>query len=188
MSEQSLEALVELRRRTGAGRLDECWDGAWRLTDPTARHQQIAARLYRIFADVIEGPNLGTAWISINVTDREDHWIHNHRCPDGAVIMHGNPGRWIGEQRAAFLGGPDLVVEVIGDESPYEKFPFYGRLGVKEILIVDQNTSSPSLWRWTGNSYEETSATASLVTGHEFMRDGQSLVVINPLDGRRSVL
>src|SRR5262245_58532363 len=112
MSEQSLHTIVNQRRRSGAGRQDECWDGVWHLTDPTARHQQIAARLYRIFAECIEDPGLGSAWISINVTDRDVGWIDNHRCPDAAVILAQNPGRWIGDRQAAFLGGPDLVLEV----------------------------------------------------------------------------
>src|SRR5262245_8410654 len=116
MSPESVEQLVAQRRRAGAGLLDECWDGMWHLTDPSARHQQLAFRLCRMFAEVIEDSGKGSAWISINVTDRELNWIHNHRCPDGAVILRANPGRWIGTNQVAFLGGPDLVVEVSGDE------------------------------------------------------------------------
>src|SRR5437867_2361212 len=116
MSPGSLNSLVEYRRATGAGRLDECWEGVWHVTDPTARHQQIAGRLYRIHAEVVEDSGRGTCWISINVTAREEVWMENHRCPDGAVSLSGNPGRWVTEKQAAFLGGPELVAEILSEE------------------------------------------------------------------------
>ena len=55
-----VESLVEERRRTGAGRLDECWEGVWHLTDPTLRHQQLAFRICRILAAVIEDSGRGS--------------------------------------------------------------------------------------------------------------------------------
>lgn len=148
MSSERADALIEERRRRGIGHLDECWEGVWHLTDPTRRHQDIAGLVYSIHLQVVRDTGKGEALISINVTEREYDWIENHRCPDGAVILAANPGRWIGENEAAFLGGPDLVVEVTspGDKT-HEKLPFYESLGVKEVLIVDQETSRPEIWR-----------------------------------------
>ena len=185
MSPGSLDQLVAHRRRTGAGHLDECWDGMWHLTDPSARHQQIAFRLCRIFAEVIEDTGRGTAWISINVTDRDENWIDNHRCPDGAVILKTNPGRWIGANQVAFLGGPDLVVEVSGDENDHDKLPFYGSLGVREILMIGQTQSRPELWRWEGGGYRRgDEPVTSVVTGLEFAQRPDGLVVTDAADRR----
>ena len=161
----------------------------WHLTDPSARHQQIAFRLCRIFAEVVEDAGRGGAWISINITDREERWIDNHRCPDGAVILNGNRGRWIGANRVAFLGGPDLVVEVSGDANDHDKFPFYGSVGVREVLLIEQASARPELWRWDGTRYRRgEEPVRSEVTGLEFARDASGLVVTDPATGRRWVV
>jgi Uma2 family endonuclease len=180
MSAERADALIAERRRRDIGHLDECWEGVWHLTDPTRRHQQIATRICRILSEVIEDTGRGSASISINVTDREYDWIENHRCPDGTVILTGNPGRWIGENEAAFLGGPDLIVEVRspGDKT-YEKLPFYNSLGVKEVLIVDQETGRPEIWRGGKLRAERPGEPLrSEVTGLEFSQgpDGTLLV------------
>ncbi len=181
-----LESIVAYRRSTGAGRLDECWEGVWHLTDPTSRHQKTASRIYRVHAEVVEDAGRGSAWISINVTDRAEKWIDNHRCPDGAVILRGNPGRWVGENDAAFLGGPDLVLEVKseGDDS-YLKFSFYQGLGAREILIVDAATGEPELWRLGADGYVEvTGSLRSEVTGLEYFSGADGLEIRDPASGR----
>src|SRR5262245_50882380 len=87
LSPNCLDAIIEQRSLTDAGRVDECWEGVWHLTDPSARHQRWAGKIFVVHTEVVEGAGLGKAWISINVTDREERWIDNHRCPDGAVIL-----------------------------------------------------------------------------------------------------
>lgn len=177
---------MEHRRRTGIGRLDECWEGEWHLTDPTFRHQQIAFRLCRIHAEVVEDLGLGTTSISINVTAREEGWIDNHRCPDGAVILTGNPGRWIGANQIAFLGGPDLLVEVSSpDDDTILKLPFYAERGVREVLIVDQSTGRPELWQLEGDGFERSPPPLrSRITGLEYSQGQQGLEVRDPASGR----
>lgn len=184
MSEKSLESLVERRRKSGAGRLDECWEGIWHLTDPTARHQRIAGKIYRIHSEVIEDSGRGTVWISINVTDREEGWMENHRCPDGAVILSSNGGRWILDQ-VAFLGGPELVLEVLSEEDPRAKFSFYESLRVREVLIIDQEDGRPELWRLEEGGYREVSAPArSEVTGLEYLASREGLEARDPASSR----
>lgn len=185
MSRDSVQSLVEHRRRTGAGRLDECWEGIWHLTDPSAAHQRLAGELYRVHAELVGDAGRGTAWISINVTDRELGWLDNHRCPDGAVILTGNPGRWIGERQVAFLGGPDLVVEIrsAGDET-YEKFLFYATLGVRELLVVDPEASTVELWRRAGDRFLEVADGRSEVTGLQYSARGGGIAIRQPATGR----
>ena len=178
--------LAEERRRLGIGRLDECWEGVWRFRHSTGRRQQIAARLWRIISEVIEDTGRGTASISINVTDREDGWIDNHRCPDGAVILQGNPGRWIGEDEVAFLGGPDLVIDVMspGDRTR-EKLPFYGSLRVREVLIVEEDTGRPTIWRG-GEVFTESPGEPlrSEITGLEFSKGPQGTLLVRHPSGK----
>jgi len=187
MSSERADALIEERRRLDIGHLDECWEGVWHLTDPTRRHQQIASRLWRILSELIEDTGRGAASISINVTDREYDWIENHRCPDATVILVDNPGRWIGENEVAFLGGPDLIVEVMspGDKTS-EKLPFYESLGVKEVLIINQETGRPEIWR-AGRPLAERSGEPlrSEVTGLEFSQGlDRTLLVRDHPSGR----
>ena len=134
----------------------------------------------------VEDAGRGTAWISINVTDRPDQWIDNHRCPDGAVILKGNPGRWVGENAVAFFGGPDLVLEVAiaGDDS-HLKLHFYQALGVREVLIVDAATGAPELWRLGAAGYQEaTGNRRSEVTGLEYSLGTDGLEIRDPTSGK----
>jgi Uma2 family endonuclease len=186
MTTDSVQSLVEHRRQTGAGRLDECWDGVWHLTDPSATHQRLAGQIYRIHAEAVEDAGRGSVWISINVTDRAVGWLDNHRCPDGAVILAGNRGHWIGERQAAYLGGPDLVVEILspGDETP-QKLPFYAALGVREVLIIDPETRRPQLLRLVSGAFHAVWNTLrSEVTGLEYAATGAGLEIRQPATGR----
>jgi Uma2 family endonuclease len=139
---------------------------------------------------VVEGSSRGTAWISINVTDREHGWKENHRCPDGAVILVGNPGRWIGKRQAAFLGGPDMAVEILSEDDPtYQKLDFYKSRGVREVLVVDPDTGEPELWRLAGAEYVEVPAPLqSEVTGLIYSARNGHLEIGDPASGRRWTL
>ena len=39
----------------------------------------------------IAQPEEGVVFAGCNVTDREDDWMQNYRCPDVAVFLKGNP-------------------------------------------------------------------------------------------------
>ncbi len=181
-----LEFLIEQRRNTGAGQLDECWEGIWHLTDPTKRHQEIAGWIHRIHAEVVQDAGRGIVTISINVTDREENWKQNHRCPDGVVILKGNTGRWVGEKSVAFLGGPDFVLEVESeDQDARLKLPFYRLLGVREVLIVDQENGTPELFRLEGGDYQCVQGVLrSAVTGLEYSGGRKGLEIRDPTSGR----
>lgn len=186
MSRDSVESIVAERRARGVGRLDECWEGVWHLTDPTGPHQDMAGRIYAIHAEVLGHTRTKCVWISINVTDREDEWMENHRCPDGAVILPGNPGRWIGKKHVAFLGGPDLIVEVLSeDDDTYLKLPFYEALRVREVLIVDPETGRPELWRLEAGGFAKVvDPQLSVVTDLVYSEVSAGLVVTDPKSGR----
>jgi Uma2 family endonuclease len=134
----------------------------------------------------VEDKGLGTAWISINVTDREEGWIQNHRCPDGAVILNQNPGRWVGENEAAFLGGPDLILEVRSpDDDTYLKLPFYAERRVHEVLVVDQESGRPELWRLEDGEFRrQAEPLRSNVTGLEYRLGPEGLEIQDPASGR----
>jgi Uma2 family endonuclease len=141
-------------------------------------------RIGRIHFEVIEDSGRGSAWISINLTDREEDWIYNHRCPDGAVILRSNPRRWVGERQAAFFGGPDLVLEILSEgEDVRTKLPFYRDLKVREVLIVDPETGSPELWGLQGEGYRKVEG-PSAVTGLEYRKSKKGFRVRDNATGR----
>jgi hypothetical protein len=80
---------------------------------------------------------LGQSYPGANLSDRRKGWEHNYRVPDLLVVLHNS--RAIGCD-THFYGGPDFVVEVQspGDDTE-EKVPFYGKVGVRELLIIHRD-------------------------------------------------
>jgi Uma2 family endonuclease len=53
---------------------------------------------------------------------------------------------------AFYFGGPDFLVEIVSDyDRSREKFDFYSRVGVREMLLVDRNPWQVELYRLTGS-------------------------------------
>lgn len=51
-------------------------------------------------------------------------------------------------------GGPDAVIELRSpDDETYEKLPFFARLGVREVVIVDRDTKRVEIYRLAGPQY-----------------------------------
>ena len=50
--------------------------------------------------------------------------------------------------------GPDAVIEIRspGDET-YDKFPFFARIGVREVIVVDRDTKQLEIYRLVGSQY-----------------------------------
>ena len=130
--------ILEQRRASGNDRWDEVWDEVYILMpNPNIEHQDIATGLSAIFRAVVDWSGLGKSYQGVNVSDRADDWTKNYRCPDVAVYLTGNPAIAKG---AYWLGGPDFAVEVISpDDRSREKFDFYARVGVRELLLIDRN-------------------------------------------------
>jgi Uma2 family endonuclease len=134
------------RARTDGAQHDEVWDGVYFMSPlPNIEHQLIGSRLWLVFDSVIGRPEHGMAIHGLNVSDREEGWTENFREPDVAVILEGNPGKDCGTH---FCGGPDFLVEILShDDLAREKRPFYSKLGVRELLIVDRDPWALELYR-----------------------------------------
>jgi Uma2 family endonuclease len=138
--------LIERRRRTGADRFDEVWDGVYVMA-PLAdnEHQGLATGISAALHAAVEGARPGTVYAGVNVSDRADDWMQNYRCPDVAVF--GKRGRATNCQ-THWLGGPDFVVEITSPrDRSREKLSFYARVGTRELLLVDRDPWSLDLYR-----------------------------------------
>ena len=149
-----LEAeLIAERQRCGGDRFDEVWDEVY-IIAPVAdnEHQQLITGLATICYLVVDAPNLGAVFPGVNVSDREDDWTRNYRCPDVAVYLLDNPAE---DRGTHWLGGPDFAVEIVspGDRSR-EKLPFYAKVGTRELLVIDRSPWSLELFRLRGETLE----------------------------------
>jgi Uma2 family endonuclease len=130
--------LISERQRIGADKYDEVWENVYMMAPaPNNEHQQIVMRLASVLDQIINERQLGDVLPGVNVTDRQDDWKKNYRVPDVAVFLKG--GQAINRE-THWYGGPDLAVEVISaDDQAREKIPFYAKIGVQELLLIDRD-------------------------------------------------
>jgi len=153
-----VQDLIKRRQETGADRYDEVWEGLYvmsPLADP--EHQWLVGELFGILRSLISETGLGQVYPGANVTDCADDWRQNYRCPDVVVVLKGSEARCriIG---AAFLGGPDFLIEVRSPEDKtFEKLDFYATIGVRELLVVDRDTRAVTLFRLESGRLTQTS-------------------------------
>ncbi|MEX2171403.1 MAG: Uma2 family endonuclease [Pirellulales bacterium] len=130
--------LIEERRARGADRFDEVWEGTYLMAPaPNDEHQDLGGGFTEVLRTVFDRVQVGTTRPGINLTSDPNDWEHNYRVPDVAVFLKGSPAVCHG---AFWSGPPDFIVEIV---SPYdktrEKLNFYGKLGTRELLIVDRD-------------------------------------------------
>jgi Uma2 family endonuclease len=140
-------------------------------------HQRLVGDLDEVFREVVKKAGLGQSYPGANVSDRRTGWERNYRIPDLLVVL--NESRAI-DCDTHFFGGPDFLVEVEspGDETE-EKVPFYGRIGVRELLIVHRDKRTLRLLRLQGEE---------LVLVEPTLLDGKEWLVsaVLPLAFRRT--
>jgi Uma2 family endonuclease len=122
-----LTALLERRRRAGADRLDEVWEGVHHMVPaPSGEHADIAQQLAVLLDAPARAAGLVPTMHEFNLGESE----RDFRVPDGGLHRHRPRGAW--QASAA------LVVEIVSpDDETQEKLPFYAEHSVDEILIVD---------------------------------------------------
>jgi hypothetical protein len=142
------QQVKEDRELFGSDRYDEVWEGVYHVTPlPNSEHQILVNRFASIFQEVIGWPERGVVLPGANVSDRQEGWKENYRLPDVAVFLAGGSAKNCGP---FWLGGPDFMVEILspGDQTR-EKIPFYSKVGVREMLIVERDPWAVDLLRRT---------------------------------------
>jgi Uma2 family endonuclease len=142
--------LKRQRAASGADRFDEVWNGVYFVSpQPNDEHQDLVTELIVALHAVIVDANLGKVRPSVNVSDRDQDWTDNYRCPDVAVFLDGTKALNRGSH---WLGGPDFAIEILspGDRAR-EKLEFYASVGVRELLIIDRDPWGLELYRLDGN-------------------------------------
>ena len=140
------------RRAIGADRWDEMWEGVLHMTpSPGVEHQRILNELIVLLIPLLRKTKRGTLYSQINVFD-ESSVEENYRIPDATFVAVGREAVLADDGIRG--GGPDAVIEIRspGDET-YDKLPFYARLGVREVVIIDRDTKRPEVYRLAGSGY-----------------------------------
>jgi Uma2 family endonuclease len=122
-----LEALLKRRRRAGADRLDEVWQGVHHVVPgPSLEHARVATQLTLLLDAPAREGGLLLAMHEFNLGESE----HDFRVPDGGLHRPGATGVW--------LSTAALVVEILSpDDETWQKLPFYAVHDVDEVVIVD---------------------------------------------------
>ena len=157
---QTLKRWIRRRRRSGLDRYDEVWDGVY-VMSPIANieHQGIGTQLSSAFIQALPESAKRRVLAGANVSDRGRGWTKNYRVPDVVVYLPDNPAIF---HEAYAQGGPDFAVEVIskGDRSR-DKFDFYKKVGVRELLLVDRYPWRLELFRNTGTEWIDAGSLSS---------------------------
>jgi Uma2 family endonuclease len=141
-----LARLIRERRRCGGDRYDEVWDGVY-VMSPLAdnEHQELASNLAAGMKFGLSHQQDVRIFAGCNVSSRKQRWNKDYRCPDVAVFLPGNPAE---DRGTHWYGGPDFAAEIL---SPFdrsrEKFDFYAKVGVRELLLVARRPWSLELYR-----------------------------------------
>jgi hypothetical protein len=141
------ESLLANRRVCDGQQYDEVWEGVYVMAPlPANEHQEFVSELLYILAEAVGRAKLGRVFPGVNLSDRAGaDWTHDFREPDVAVFLSGTKAVNCGTH---WQGAADFLVEIISPgERTREKIPFYSRLGVVELLVIDREPWSLELYR-----------------------------------------
>jgi hypothetical protein len=149
LDQDLIREFIQERHEQGIDGYDEVWEGVY-IVPPIATnpHQDLVGALAAILFNVIVLEARGRVFPGANVSDRRVGWKRRFRGPDIVVVLSGS--RAI-DCTTHWMGGPDFLIEVKtpGDQTD-EKIPFYGQIGVTELLIVHRDTRELRLYRHNG--------------------------------------
>ena len=142
------EAMRQERAAAGSDRWDEVWEGTYMMAPlPNIEHQELVGIFAHVLQQVIPRSR-GLVLPGANVSDREKGWEFNYRCPDVVVYLTGTRAKNCGTH---WRGGPDFAVEIVSpDDMVRDKIPFYGKVAMRELLIIERDPWSVELLRLSG--------------------------------------
>jgi hypothetical protein len=89
--------------------------------------------------------------LGINVFD-EASKVPDYRIPDFTFVAAEHEHLLVTDGVRG--GGPEAVIEVRSpDDETYEKLPFFARIGVSEVIVIDRDTKRPEIYRLAGSQY-----------------------------------
>src|SRR5438067_2342139 len=123
------------RKSRGIDGHDEVWGGIYVIFPPLDNEQQeLRAAFVDLLYRVVRQLDLGKVRPGVNISDRDDDWTLNYRCPDVVVFLNGTTAI---NRGTYWFGGPDFAVEILSEEDrSRDKLGFYASVNVRELLLV----------------------------------------------------
>lgn len=140
------ERLINQRQADGTDKYDEVWEGVYVMA-PLANneHQDLVDELCTVLTIVVKWAGLGKVYPGVNVSDRKEDWRENYRCPDVALFLNDTRAEDCGTH---WFGGPDMAIEIVSPhDRSLEKIPFYAKVGVRELMLIERDPWSLVLYR-----------------------------------------
>ena len=139
------------RKKTGADRWDEMWEGVLHMAPvPNREHQHFKWALVTWLWNHWAEPRGNRVYLEINVAS-VGGWPDDYRVPDLVLLT---PDRFSIDHNEYFEGAPAVVVEVRSpDDESYEKLPFYAKIGVPDVWIIDRDTREPEVYVLAAGDY-----------------------------------
>lgn len=156
-----LEALIRERRRKGLDLFDEVWEGVLHMTPaPSPEHQRIVSELHVALHALAQQGGRGRVFLAVNLVDPARE-LDDYRIPDLSFVCREN----LGIVEDAFLrGGADVVIEIESpDDETRDKLPFYGRIGVREAILIDRDTKAIERFANEGGELKKREASPAAV-------------------------
>jgi Uma2 family endonuclease len=172
--------ILEWRKRTGADRWDEMWNGVLHLMPaPSNEHQDLEGSLETYLRVHWARPNRVKVYHNANLAP-PDGWPDDYRIPDLLLLT---PAQFALNRSEYFEGAVDAVVEIYspGDET-YEKLPFYEELGVPEAWVIHRDSKVTEIHLLKKRRYRKQRAVGgwmrSPLTGLELQAGGSGKLLV----------
>ncbi len=140
------EELKEQRKAWGADQHDEVWEGVY-FMPPMANddHQDLVLEFAAVLRDAVSKPGLGKVRPGVNLAASAEDWEYDYRMPDVVAFLAGTAAEC---HDAFWTGAADFIIEITSPrDRTYEKIPFYARIGVRELLILNRQSWTLELYR-----------------------------------------
>jgi Uma2 family endonuclease len=145
-------SLLEQRRKSGADRWDEMWDGVLHMPPmPNRDHQDLEWAMETWLRQFWAPASSGKVYHQINLAAPGGWPDRDYRIPDLVLLT---PDRFHIDKNEYFEGAPAVVVEIRSpQDETYEKFDFYVRLGVPEVWVIDRDSKRPEVYQLREGKY-----------------------------------
>ena len=108
-------------------------------------HQEIVSGFTFVLVASVGLRGLGKVRPGVNLAAFAENWEYDYRVPDVLVFLNDTAAE---NYNTFWTGAADFVIEITSPrDRTYEKIRFYGRIGVRELLILNRQTWTLELYR-----------------------------------------
>jgi Uma2 family endonuclease len=143
VTDDALSQTLAWRHEMGIDKYDEMWEGVPHMTPaPKRSHQDVEWAIETWLRSTWAQPFGNRVHHAVNIASRGG-WPRDYRIPDIVLLT---PDRFAIDHDDYFEGPPTVVVEICSrNDEKRKKLPFYARLGVPEVWLIDRDTRQPEV-------------------------------------------